>query len=411
MNPFVRFYWFMIGEMLMNNYSNIIKSDVFIYFRLYDSLMLAKFLDILRSHSNDDLSYRYEPIRFKLTDSAISAEILADSISKPGLFINDCLSDQIHDLIKMRNPNRLLTAAEKDELLQKELDGRSLHEYGTWVYYPWKHCLVHLLDEEDFIAVRTVRNRYKITPEDQLRLRNKAVGIIGLSVGQSVATAIAMERIAGTIKIADFDILELSNLNRIRTGVMNLGIPKCIAVAREIAEIDPFLNVEIFPEGITASNIEDFIGGERKLDLLIEESDNMEIKLLSRQVARNYKIPVVMDTSDLMLMDIERFDLEENRPILHGLIEENWDHLSADERKQLALKLIELDKVSEKGRESLMQIGKTITTWPQLATDVIAGGAVAAKFVREILLGNSVSSGRSRIDLVENHNQNARFRS
>jgi molybdopterin/thiamine biosynthesis adenylyltransferase len=348
---------------------------------------------------------------FKLAATTDFNESDYDWLSIPGLHVIDRIHDQIRGLIKMRNPTKSLSAADYDELLLAELNFRSSNEYGIWVYYPWKHCLVHLLDEEDFIAVRTVRNRYKITLEDQQRLRHKTVGIIGLSVGQSVATAIAMERIAGTIKIADFDVLELSNLNRIRTGVMNLGVPKCIAVAREIAEIDPFLKVEIFPEGINASNVEDFVCGEKKLDLLIEEADSMEVKLLSRKVARKHKIPVVMDTSDLLLMDIERFDLEENRPILHGLIEEDWDRMSVDERKQIALKLIELDKVSEKGRESLLQIGKTITTWPQLATDVIAGGAVAAKFVREILLGNVVSSGRSRIDVIDLHNQNARFRS
>ena len=59
----------------------------------------------------------------------------------------------------------------------------------------------------------------------------------------------AMERNCGLLKIADFDILELSNLNRIRSSVDCIGQKKTTLVAREIAEIDPFLQVEIFEEG------------------------------------------------------------------------------------------------------------------------------------------------------------------
>jgi tRNA A37 threonylcarbamoyladenosine dehydratase len=62
---------------------------------------------------------------------------------------------------------------------------------------------------------------------------------MGLSVGQSVSLALAMERSFGELRIADFDELDLSNINRIRTGVYNLKIQKTVIVAREIAEIDP----------------------------------------------------------------------------------------------------------------------------------------------------------------------------
>lgn len=39
-------------------------------------------------------------------------------------------------------------------------------EYGVWVYYPWSTRLVHLLDEAEFIELRTNRNKYKLTPEE-----------------------------------------------------------------------------------------------------------------------------------------------------------------------------------------------------------------------------------------------------
>src|SRR5690606_20421554 len=99
--------------------------------------------------------------------------------------------------------------------------------------------------------------------EEQNILLSKKIGIIGLSVGQSVAISLAMERSFGELRIADFDTLDLSNMNRIRTGLFNLGIKKSWMVAREIAEIDPFLKVTVYEEGITDENIDDFftLGG------------------------------------------------------------------------------------------------------------------------------------------------------
>ncbi|EPR74712.1 putative molybdopterin biosynthesis protein MoeY [Winogradskyella psychrotolerans RS-3] len=89
-------------------------------------------------------------------------------------------------------------------------------------------------------------------------LQNKIIGIIGLSVGQSVAISLAMERCFGELRIADFDTLDLSNMNRIRTGVYNIGLKKSWIVAREIAEIDPYLKVTLYNEGIIEDNINDF---------------------------------------------------------------------------------------------------------------------------------------------------------
>src|SRR5205814_1258580 len=151
-------------------------------------------------------------------------------------------------------------------LINSYLAGQHINEYGVWVYYPWSKRLVHLLNEEEFIEVRTNRNQYKITLEEQKLLRQKKVGIIGLSVGQSIALTMAMERIYGELRIADFDTAELSNLNRIRTGVHNLGLNKAIIVAREIAEIDPFIKIKIFNDGLTAENIDRFFLEDGRLD-------------------------------------------------------------------------------------------------------------------------------------------------
>jgi tRNA A37 threonylcarbamoyladenosine dehydratase len=188
------------------------------------------------------------------------------------------------------------------------------------VYYPWADRVVHILDEKEFIELRTSRNLYKITREERDLLARKKIGVIGLSVGQSIAVTMAMERSFGEIRLADFDSLELTNMNRIRTGLHNLGVPKVVIAAREIVEMDPFLKVLCYPEGITPENLDDFLTGGGKLDILVDECDSVDVKIQCRIRARALRIPMLMETSDRGLVDVERFDLEPDRPLLHGLI-------------------------------------------------------------------------------------------
>jgi tRNA A37 threonylcarbamoyladenosine dehydratase len=265
---------------------------------------------------------------------------------------------------------------------------------------------VHLLDEEEFITVRTSRNQYKITPGEKAILSGKKIGVIGLSVGQAVSVTLAMERICTELRLADFDLLELTNLNRIRTGVHNLGLPKVYSVAREISEIDPFIKIVCFPEGITESNMHDFFTKDGKLDLLVEESDGFDIKILCRHKARELQIPVVMEGSDRCLVDVERFDLEPTRDILHGLV----NHLDVSMLKQLKtneekipymLDVLGLDTASTRLKASMMEIEQTITTWPQLASAVTMGGGITADVCRRILLGSFTDSGRYHVDIEE----------
>lgn len=363
-----------------------------------NTLRLAQFVQPLDIESRT-------PEFFRLAQEEDRQRLNALLEKQPGCTVLDQIESQLRDLLKLENPERPLTEEEYRKGIETKLGGAPREYYGVWVYYPWRNLLVHLLDEEEFIRVRTIRNAYKITFEEQAILRTKKVGVIGLSVGQSVSLALALERIAGEIRIADFDTLELSNLNRIRTGVHHLGVRKTTIVAREIAEIDPFIKVVCFDEGMTQENIHEFVYGNGKLDLIAEECDNIPVKIAVRRFAREHGLPVVMDTSDRGLIDIERFDKEPTRELFHGLLGANYNELlqSPEGIKQLTMNIIEVDKVSQLGLASLGQIGKTITNWPQLATDVLFGGAVLAKLIEQILLGKDVPSVRKRLDVLNHY--------
>ena len=315
---------------------------------------------------------------------------------------HDELLAQVKGLIKIRNPRLANDQSTLDELFQDWLSANDPVEYGVYVYYPWSNRVVHLLPEDEFVELRTARNRHKITAGEQESLQKKCVAVIGLSVGQSVAMTMALERSCGYLKMADFDELELSNLNRIKTGVHNLGLPKTVITAREIAEIDPFIKFELFPEGITSDNIDRFLDEEPGVDLLIEECDDLKVKISARLAARSRGIPVLMDTSDRGMLDVERFDLEQERPLLHGLVpgldQLDVDQLPFEKRIGVLLQLVGGLNISDRLKASLLELNQSISSWPQLSSSVNLGAGVTADIARKIMLEIPVESGRYYAD-------------
>jgi molybdopterin/thiamine biosynthesis adenylyltransferase/nitroreductase len=277
-----------------------------------------------------------------------------------------------------------------------------VNEGSRWVYYPWRRAVVRLLAPKSFSTLRLDRNRNKLTRAEQARQRTLRIGVVGLSAGHSIAHVIAMEGLAGEIRLADFDTLELSNLNRIPASVLDLGVNKAVVAARRIAEIDPYLRVVVEPTGVHAENLDHFLDG---LDLVIEECDSLDMKFLVREAARDRQIPVIMETSDRGVLDVERFDLEPDRPIFHGLLGDmdssKLANLTTAQKGPYVIRLIGAREASARGAASLLEVGQTITGWPQLGSEITLGAATVAAAVRRIGLGGELPSGRVRFDVEE----------
>lgn len=342
-----------------------------------------------------------------ILDSAVTADRdkLAALAASGGVFSqHDTIDDQLRDLVACRHPAENLDRAALDRHVGAYLAGRGSADYGCWIHYPWSGRLVHLLPEDEYRELRSNRNRDKITSEEQRRLRQSAIGVIGLSVGQASALTLALEGVGGAFRLADFDSLALSNLNRLRAGTHELGVNKAVLAARQMFEIDPYLDIEIFPDGLGEENIARFMGeGGDKLDMLVEECDDFFVKVLVRHHARRCGIPVVMDTNDRGLLDIERFDLEPERPLFHGLAgeldPERLRGLTTEEKIAYVMRIIDEKSISPRLASSMPQIKRTICTWPQLASGVALGGALVADVVRRILLGEISASGRFYVDI------------
>ncbi|WP_166356392.1 Rv1355c family protein [Phytoactinopolyspora limicola] len=313
-------------------------------------------------------------------DNAVELERL---VKTRGLSVVDTIARQRHDLARLLPPP----------------NADLLNEPTRWYYYPWRRSVVHLLGPHTFQTLRSDRNRHKLTTEEQQRLREFSVGVIGLSAGHSIAHTLALEGV-GHLRLADFDEVELSNLNRLPGSVFDLGHNKAIVIARRIAELDPYIDLEIDPKGVTDDSVERFMEG---LNVVIEECDSFDVKLMVREAARRHHIPVIMETNDRGLLDIERFDLEPERPILHGLLGNakpaELVGLSVRDKVPHVLKILEADQLSARVVSSMIEIDRTVSTWPQLGGDIQLGAATVAAAVRRLALTHPLESGRIRIDL------------
>lgn len=348
----------------------------------------------------------HRPEFFRLSHPEDGARLHELLKRTPGIRVFDELHSQLTELVRALNPSVKFSPKELNEAARAHLGATPGDAYGVWVFHPWADRLVHLLDEVEFRLVRTDRNRNKITREEQALLETRRIGVIGLSVGQSICLTLASERSFGELRIADFDVLELSNLNRIRTGTQNMGLRKTVIVAREIAELDPFLNVTLFNEGITRDNIDAFLTQGGRLHALVDECDAVDVKIYSRQKAKALGIPVLMDTSDRGMIDVERFDLEPDRPILHGLIGHLDPNDAAkartnEEKLPFVLPIAGIDTLSKRMKASMLEIESSVTTWPQLASSVVLGGALGADTLRRMALGQFTASGRWFVDTEE----------
>jgi molybdopterin/thiamine biosynthesis adenylyltransferase len=284
--------------------------------------------------------------------------------------------------------------------LRPKPDEAVMDEPMRWAYYPWRRSAVAILGPRGYRALRLDRNRNMITSAEQDRLGTLKLGVAGLSVGHVIAHTMAVQGLCGELRLADFDVLELSNLNRVPATVFDLGVNKAKVAARRVAEVDPYLPVHVLDDGLTFDNADSFVAG---LDIVVEECDALDMKAVLREMARARGIPVLMSTSDRGLVDVERFDLEPTRPILHGLLGEVdaalFPGMSSREKIPHILRHLDAERLSPRTAASLVEVDRSLSTWPQLASDVNLGATALAEAVRRIGLGEPLNSGRARVDV------------
>lgn len=338
--------------------------------------------------------------------SFIEPEEVAELETKGARKIN-LLESFLEDLFEIRNPKYYKQEVPEEYYKFKKDLLESNKNLGTWIYYPWLNTICLCPSEEIFYEVITARNRPLISWEEQLKYYNFNVGIVGLSVGQSAALTLIRTGGAKNIKIADFDTISPSNLNRINFGVPEIGKSKTEVVAKRLYEINPYLNIKLFEEGLTPQNIEDFFQENFKINVVIDACDSFPIKILLREYAKKYKVPVLMatDLGDGSLLDFERYDKDDTIEMFGGRLKTIKPD---DSFMGKALKIISPENIPMSLLEVLPEIGKSTPTHPQLATSVFFSGVLISYIVRRLANNKDVIDDRYHIELEEHFDPNHR---
>lgn len=115
------------------------------------------------------------------------------------------------------------------------------------------------------------RNIGWVTQAEQDLLRGKRIAIAGMG-GVGGFHLLTLVRLGvGKFSISDLDTFEVANFNRQAGASMRtLGRPKVEVLAEMARDINPELDLSIFPEGVNESNLEDFFRG---VDLYVDGLD------------------------------------------------------------------------------------------------------------------------------------------
>lgn len=302
----------------------------------------------------------------------------------------DIYKSQLSELFEIKNPNHLGEEEPLSKFLKENLSGE-INLMGSWIYFSWSGVLLHMINEDDFYSLRTNRNRDIITVNEQNKLKNFKVGIAGLSVGSNIALTLVHLGVSQDLKISDPDELATSNLNRVASGVLDLGLNKAILTAQKLYEVDPFLNLQIYNKGLTKRSLNDFFTKDNKLNLIVDSIDDFEIKVRLRIFAKKERIPVLMLTNlgDSCLVDVERYDIEPKTKIFNGLLgnlhtEILKTNMSEENKTKLAAKIVGIEHIPNRAIESLLKIGKTLVGRPQLGSTVSISAGIAGYVIRKI---------------------------
>ncbi|MBS0446958.1 MAG: ThiF family adenylyltransferase [Proteobacteria bacterium] len=115
------------------------------------------------------------------------------------------------------------------------------------------------------------RNIGWVTREEQERLRGKRIAIAGMG-GVGGVHLLTLARLGvGAFHIADLDTFDVANFNRqVGAMVSTLGKPKAETLAAMARDINPELDIKVFPQGLTRENLPEFLDG---VDLYVDGLD------------------------------------------------------------------------------------------------------------------------------------------
>jgi molybdopterin/thiamine biosynthesis adenylyltransferase len=304
-------------------------------------------------------------------------------------------------------------------------------DYGSYLFDPTTESLFLLAPEFwHRVALQTSAGAL-LQPEARQpwfnvreRLSSTVVGVIGASVGSNVIEAINRELRPKHLKIADPDWVELTNLNRLeRVNVSQLAASrarrselrnafemhrhnKAEVAAYQQHMVDPYANIAVYTEGITEQNLDEFLLGndmEPRLNFVVEEADDVELKVTVRRRCRELGIPVLMvsDFGHIVTLHFQDFLANPNLPIAFGCDDEECERLlvkcvTSGNRNDLfafVRAFVGADCFRDEFADWMAGAGEQPTSsLPQSGATALISGAIAAKAVAQHVLGYPIEA-------------------
>lgn len=284
---------------------------------------------------------------------------------------------------------------------------------GVWVYYPRPQHFVRYSSRFWHRFSLAMRNStlqrdpgMKLSwLELRSRMESMVVAVAGCSIGNSALHAVARDLRPCHVKVADCKDFHLTNANRVTLGYDDFGRNKAIVTAEQLHRVDPFMMISVYEEGVHEENIYDFLAGnsdrrEPRASVLIEEMDDIEMKIRLREVARELKIPVIMmtDIGSAAQLDVRRFDCSQDSPLIFGISDSELyaarDRFIRERTREawyqffIAVVGRGALTVEEFRRIILKEDPPLFGGAPQLGSTVMTAGGIASEAVARLALGS-----------------------
>lgn len=144
------------------------------------------------------------------------------------------------------------------------------------------------------------------------------VCVIGVGgVGSWIVEALARSAI-GQLTLIDLDNVSESNINRqIQAVTETIGQAKIVALQQRIAQINPFCQVHLVEDFISADNVAQTLGQQR-FDYVVDAIDSVKAKAAVIAYCRDHQLPLVViggaggqvDPTKITLRDLAKTEQE-----------------------------------------------------------------------------------------------------
>jgi len=182
-----------------------------------------------------------------------------------------------------------------------------------------KEKLDHTLTPEELLRY----NRQVMLPEigqgGQQKLKTARVLVIGIGgLGSPVSVYLTAAGI-GTLGIVDFDVVELTNLQRQTVySTSDVGQPKLLAAKKRLSQINPTVKIETYDVRLNTKNAERII---REYDIIIDGTDNFPARYLMNETCVRLNKPFIYGSVCQFEGQISVFDARKG-PCYQCLFEE-----------------------------------------------------------------------------------------